>query len=470
MNREYSATRFKLLVILSLFLILLATSGPAAADENVVFLPMVTQPAAEPESTTRMGDVIMTVNAPGPHPQGLAWDGQKLWVASTAGLMRMDPQTGEADKALSSPGSSPQGLTWDGQYLWVVSFDTKLIYQMDIENSQVLNSFAAPADQPVGLAWDGELLWHSDLGGAIYRLDPDDGSIVEEFANPFGQGTSLLEWDGSQLWVSARGNLYRFDVNQDSVSHSQNLQRFAVDQSEWEITRTIPDQAELTKGLAWDDGNLWNGGPYDAELFLIDATADGAEVSGRVLKNDQPLAGKYVEIWQVMNEANDILAGISFTDAAGEVTFTLDPETDYLYLGGGDETNNEMYQWARYFTTKEMDQVPLVLPDIDVYAPPTIEPAADATMSVSTLSPSSPLIFKWTAKDGASGYQVYIRNTALFETFWKSELTTKTETAFDGTTLQGTPIEPGDYRWYVVMTLPGDWKGGSQTRQITFTP
>ena len=51
----------------------------------------------------------------------------------------------------------------------------------------IVKSFPAPAGtQPNGLAWDGHHLWMSSyiLNGGIYKLDPQDGSVLGIFTPP----------------------------------------------------------------------------------------------------------------------------------------------------------------------------------------------------------------------------------------------------------------------------------------------
>ena len=70
--------------------------------------------------------------SPDSTPQGLAWDGQYLWLAgdNQNRIYKLNPSTGEVITYFASPDSDPTGLTWDGQYLWLTGGSQKRIYKM----------------------------------------------------------------------------------------------------------------------------------------------------------------------------------------------------------------------------------------------------------------------------------------------------------------------------------------------------
>ncbi len=68
-------------------------------------------------------------------------------------------------------------------------------------DGSVLKSFIAPHGEASlsGLAWDGTHLWfRSPSDDGIYKLDPDDGSVLEFV--PYSRTSSGLTFDGSFLW------------------------------------------------------------------------------------------------------------------------------------------------------------------------------------------------------------------------------------------------------------------------------
>ena len=93
--------------------------------------------------------------------------------------------------------TSFQGITFDGDNLWVsVAGSTDLIFRLDASSYSlvVLNSFDAPPTARGtirDLAWDGSNLWAINSGSetylippTIYKLNPTDGAIIEEYPLP----------------------------------------------------------------------------------------------------------------------------------------------------------------------------------------------------------------------------------------------------------------------------------------------
>ena len=441
----------RLTVLLALLLLILQSTRVSVAQspEPRIFLPVVLNPMVE--VPTKFGDIIREINGPGEYSQGLAWDGSGLWVFSN-GLARVNPQTGAVLKRIPLSGDI-QDITWDGEALWAVDYGSDRIYRLSPDDGRLLHEFSSPGDRPIGIAWDGSSLWHSDENGRLYKLDPVTGSVQAEVAISLGNGTTMLAWDGSHLWVSAFGeSMTQYDINT------------------WQLTRTLPSQAEGSKGIAWVDGALWNGGVYDDKLYLIDATPGGSSVASRVVKEDAPLAGALVEIWDVSDPATEMLIGAAETDINGMVEFDIDLGRSYEYRGFGDMQNDELWEWVRNFMTDDRSQGTINLPDVDVFAPPLLEPAADATFSIQTISASNPVELSWAPKDDAIEYWAHMRNKDNFQLVWRGVRSPATNDTFDGTTIDSTKIDPGKYFWYVGLELPGRWFGWSPQRIINFVP
>jgi hypothetical protein len=105
-----------------------------------------------------------------------------------------------------SPGPSPEGLAWDGEFLWVVDSETRQLYQMDLTKGEVIGSFGIPVDKPKGVAWSSAHLWVVDEETVmIYQIDPADGSVISKIPAPeqTAEGPWSIEdltWDGEFLW------------------------------------------------------------------------------------------------------------------------------------------------------------------------------------------------------------------------------------------------------------------------------
>jgi len=86
----------------------------------------------------RSGVALGNFPAPGPSPYGLDWAGGFIWVSDNvvgglATIYKMDPSTGTILASFPCPGGggSPNGIAHDGEHLWIAVNSTDMIYQVD---------------------------------------------------------------------------------------------------------------------------------------------------------------------------------------------------------------------------------------------------------------------------------------------------------------------------------------------------
>jgi sugar lactone lactonase YvrE len=215
--------------------------------------------------------LVFSCDSPVSGNAGLTWDGSRLWIADydTQRAYKVDPSNCSSSFSIPLPGTYPFGLAWDGHYIWQADADMDTIYKLNPSNGDVLASFASPGEFPSGLAWenghlwnadmhcaglgctptniyklsasgnllatfaskgsvptglafDGKYLWHSDNGTqTIYKLDPQDLSIIDSFPSP-GPYPNDLAWDGKYLWVvdNWTDKLYKYDTGSPPISYS----------------------------------------------------------------------------------------------------------------------------------------------------------------------------------------------------------------------------------------------------------
>jgi hypothetical protein len=393
------------------------------------------------------GDVIRTIPSPGDGAQGLAWDGTHLWVA-WGSIYRLDPSDGSVVSQIPYPAGDIQGLTWDGSSLWCASYATDTIYRLDPNDGSVLQSFPSPASKPIGLAWDGTYLWNSDENGTFYKLDPSDGSVEGSFSSPLGSSTTMLAWDGHHLWASTGGRFSQFDT------------------SSWQTLKYILVPAQFSKGIAWDGENLWNGGFEDDTLYLIDAVPSGASISGDVLKNGAPIAGKDMYIVKNSNTPDEMQIGWASTDGSGNYAFTVDPDVEYELRGFGDTSNNEFHEWVRHATPSPSNP-DTTLADVDIWYGGLLAPAGGATFNRDEVNAGNPIAFSWSAKSGATDYAVWLRQRNEWGyTLWRSLSGPDTTVNFDGTIDNGVHLPAMEYDWHVGMGLSNGWWVWSEHRWL----
>jgi len=188
------------------------------------------------------GQVAAELPAPGRTCTGLAFDGQKIWVADHGldALLAVDPKTGRLVGRLPSPGYRPAGLAFDGQQLWNVDVMEAKLYRLRPTDGLVTRVIPSPVAVPQALAWDGAALWVSDdATHAIHRVEPLDGTTIAEVPFP-GASVSGLAHDGRYLWVA--------DRLADML--------YAVDPPSGEVVASLAAPGPYTSGLGFDGHQL----------------------------------------------------------------------------------------------------------------------------------------------------------------------------------------------------------------------
>ena len=180
-------------------------------------------------------------------------------------------------KKFNSPEDFPTGLTSDGTYLWVCDFGSELIYKVDPDDGSVMDSFSTPDTDPVGLAWDGEYLWHVDGGRAwtlgeeaeifIYKINPLSGVATKMFKAPGGFVAEDLAWGDGHLWY-VDGESGPDDYGTTTI--------YKIDVSNGDVVKEFRAPGNEPSGLTWDGSHLWHSDPGAGKIYLIDP--DNGEV------------------------------------------------------------------------------------------------------------------------------------------------------------------------------------------------
>jgi sugar lactone lactonase YvrE len=105
---------------------------------------------------------------------GQEWRDGKLWTTSTSSrsIYRIDPKTWVVEKRLQAPGPRPHGLAWEGKYLWHGDADYKAFFKFDVDSGQIVEKIQLADDDPLphGLTiWDGTL-WYCDDIGVVCKM------------------------------------------------------------------------------------------------------------------------------------------------------------------------------------------------------------------------------------------------------------------------------------------------------------
>ena len=188
------------------------------------------------------GDVKTSFAAPCKYPSGLASDGEVLFVADwrSAKIYEVSATNGDVLRSWDAPTLKPHGLAYDSGRLYVSDDHTGSVYALNLDSGIVENTFQAPEASATGLAYADETLFIL-AKNKIYRVLPDDGTILGYFAVP-NKSCRCLAYDGKYLWVGNRitDELYMVEPNKGTV------------------VGILSAPGPYPAGIAWLDGHLWN--------------------------------------------------------------------------------------------------------------------------------------------------------------------------------------------------------------------
>jgi len=212
-------------------------------------------------ANAEFGNIIIFFDAPeGTQPNGLAWDGNNLWMSSymqNGGIYKLDPVNGlvlgEYKPSIANIDRYG-GLTFDGTCLWVADSSGSGIYKLDPSDCSIISSILSPDEFAIDLAWDGSyLLVYGYPGKKIYKLSPIDGSLIDFYipANvETGQNTALTYGD-EHLWLSSDNEIVKLDP------------------SDFTVVSSFEAPCSYPGGLAWDGRHLWVASLYGMHLLKM---------------------------------------------------------------------------------------------------------------------------------------------------------------------------------------------------------
>lgn len=153
------------------------------------------------------GEVTGTLARPG--DAGTAFDGRHLYQIAEARIDKIDPASGEVLASIPAPGhGNDSGLAWAEGSLWVGAYRDRKIHRIDPETGAILRTIESNRFV-TGVTWvDGEL-WHGTWEGdesELRRIDPTSGAVLERLGMPAGTGISGLESDGAELFYCGGGD------------------------------------------------------------------------------------------------------------------------------------------------------------------------------------------------------------------------------------------------------------------------
>lgn len=193
--------------------------------------------------------------------QGLAWDGEHFWVLDSAQLKlyKLSGATGQTVKTFPLPDTVqyPSAVAWDAQdrELFVLDGNGNAIYRVAPEDGSIMDQIELTAGVPLGMAWGDGYLWVSDFDAPkIYKIRPEDGQVQATLSVGL-PGAALLSvgWGEGALWV--------YDGNHDMI--------YKIDISSGQKLAGLRSPGLTTVGLAWDGSALWIADAEELKLYKV---------------------------------------------------------------------------------------------------------------------------------------------------------------------------------------------------------
>ena len=213
-------------------------------------------------ANAEFGNIIIFFDAPeGTQPNGLAWDGNNLWMSSymqNGGIYKLDPVNGlvlgEYKPSIANIDRYG-GLTFDGTCLWVADSSGSGIYKLDPSDGSIISTILSPDQFTIDLAWDGSnLLVYGYPGKKIYKLSPIDGSLIDFYilANVETRHNTALTYGDEHLWLSSDNEIVKLDP------------------SDFTVVSSFEAPCSYPGGLAWDGRHLWVASFDKGTIYQID--------------------------------------------------------------------------------------------------------------------------------------------------------------------------------------------------------
>jgi DNA-binding beta-propeller fold protein YncE len=139
--------------------------GVAGEDEQIVEI--------DPDS----GEILGRIDVDGPLG-GFVFAREQLWVAAAGTLVRIDPRTRSIVDTIELESFEPEGLAVDGDLLWISSSFEQSVLRFDLETMKVRDRLPVGGANFGGVVI-GESYWVSG-NNTLYRLDAETGEVEDQ--------------------------------------------------------------------------------------------------------------------------------------------------------------------------------------------------------------------------------------------------------------------------------------------------
>jgi streptogramin lyase len=215
--------------------------------------------------------VELVFKAPEPHPNGLQFTDEGLWIADQGSdnVALVDPGSGRVLRSMPTESTNTSGVAWgDGALFLSVNGPLKM-----------------NARPPVAERGSAQ--------GEILKIDPQSGRTLARYKMAPGQGIHGIERDADSFWVSLPGPRLIAQL----------------DAGDFRTLHTIPVPLKRAHGVARDGDAIWCVHTADRIIVKL-AVTDGQERDRITLPDSVPephcLALRDGELWYCDAMSGDI--------------------------------------------------------------------------------------------------------------------------------------------------------------------
>ena len=209
------------------------------------------------------GDILETYDFGATIWNGIAYDGEVMWLLDHGGRMISVTLEGEATGDEIRVPEMATGMCWDGEALWLGFYQEPVLIRIDREGNQIARIQYENNDVQgaFGVAWDGENLWVSPTDvRQLLQLTPD-GDRIRTVRTDNVEGSEwpcivyVEDHNDGHLWLCAQPaqSYYQLNIEEDQA---EVIQQARIDNGS-------------LYGIGHDGTNLWIHS-HDGQHFVID--------------------------------------------------------------------------------------------------------------------------------------------------------------------------------------------------------
>ena len=198
-------------------------------------------------ASTAFASVQTTCQVPVTSPNGMAFDGVNVWVASGYGSVVAINATTCSITYTVQTGGTPALMAFDGANVWVTDYTGNRVVKIDAANGAILNAYPLGAG-PYGIVYDSrtKTIW-----------------IAISQGNP--GGIQVMNLTGTEAWAISTPTptpKYLMDngINVYATDGVLNLSWYSLKTKTLVGENSVPAPAT---GLVWDGAHTWVAGDGD---------------------------------------------------------------------------------------------------------------------------------------------------------------------------------------------------------------